>query len=307
MLDRIIRALPLACYRPLRIAAARMPRSSLVRQGCVFVLQRAHHAHRNRLMERLSEVRPFDAPDLRFAPANSMVLETVYWYGIRGYEGMVPRVWRSFASRAQSILEIGGNVGIYTTIGARLSSGRYTVVEPVPEVASHLRKNIAINGITGVEILEAAAVPHERERDVLLNIPSEPNDVPVGSHLIEGTEVSDRSSSKTISVRGVPFRNLAEHRDLIKIDAEGIEAELLVSALDIIKKNKPTMIIEVLPDSENLARLLKDIAISCGYNLWALPEFGHDNPIALNFDQFDSSTPGRFNAKDVLLSTHLPD
>lgn len=104
------------------------------------------------------------------------------------------------------MLEIGGNVGLFTVIGVRVAPGSYTVVEPVPLVAATLRANLARNGLTDVEVLQGAVIPDNNARDVTLNLPAEDWGMPVGAHVI---------------VPGLPIRQLAEGRDLIKIDAEG--------------------------------------------------------------------------------------
>lgn len=301
MLASSLRAVPLACYLPLRLAAARLRRQNMLRKISLGVLQYAHRAHKGRIAERLEEIRPLDAPEISFQAANSMVVEAVYWYGLRGYEGAVPAIWARLCASAQSVLEIGGNVGLYASVGGRAGAPRYTVVEPVPGVAALLRENIRRNQATQVEILEAAAIPDPVPRRVQLSIPMEAHEVPVGSHLVDHVEVAQRRSARLIDVDGVPFRDLIAGRDLVKIDAEGIEAELLSSARDILATTRPTLIVEVLPEAHNLAKVLVDLAQSCGYTLHALPEYGFDGIQRLELAEFTSTLPGRFNAKDVLL------
>jgi FkbM family methyltransferase len=196
-------------------------------------------------------------------------------------------------------------VGLFAVIGGRATAGAYTVVEPVPAIAAILRGNLARNGVDRVEVLEAAAVPGPA-RPVWLNIPDERHALPVGAPLDAGSAVSGRSSRTVLEVRGVPIAELAEGRDLIKIDAEGIEAALLSEIRPMLAARRPTLLIEVLPDSARLGALLREIAVDCGYGIYALPEYGRDDVVAIDPAAFSSASPAGFNAKDVVLSVGPP-
>jgi FkbM family methyltransferase len=200
------------------------------------------------------------------------------------------------------VLEIGGNVGLFTVIGAHASVASYTVVEPVPAVTAVLRDNLARNGLTRVEVLQAAAIPDTVPTEVTLNIPDEGRGVPVGSQLTDGVEVQGRSSASRIRVAGRPFRDLIAGHDLVKIDAEGIEAKLLESARDIILTERPTLLIEILPSATHLAALIADFARAAGYAIYILPEWGADTIFTVTADEFTAALPERFNSKDIVLS-----
>jgi FkbM family methyltransferase len=303
LLDAIARRVPLAVYKPFRIGVVSLRRSSLRRKVCVVVLKLAARAHRGHLAARLPDVRPLDAPQLVFRSVDSMVMDAVYWFGVKGYEGRVADVWVALCSRAGAVLEIGGNVGLFTVIGAHACVAPYTVVEPVPAIAAVLHDNLARNGLTRVEILQAAAIPGTVPTEVTLNIPDEGRSAPVGSHLTEGVEVQGRSSRQRIRVMGRPFRDLIAGRDLVKIDAEGIEAKLLESARDIILAERPTLLIEILPSATQLAALVTEFARAAGYAIHILPEWGSDTVVTVAADAFTAALPARFNSKDIVLST----
>ena len=231
-----------------------------------------------------------------------MVMDAVYWFGVRGYEGQVTALWARLCGHAQSVLEIGGNVGLFTTLGGLACRGRYTVVEPVPAIAGVLRSNLGRNGITGVQVLEVAAVPGSLARDVSLNVPDERRAAPVGAHLTEGVEVSGRSSHQVIQVRGEPFIQLIDGCDLIKIDAEGIEAELLDGAYETLVARRPTLLIEVLPEAIRLGQLLSRLAHDAGYVIYVVPEYGDERIVVVPPAEFTSALPQRHRSKDVVLA-----
>ena len=300
--SRCSRALPLSFYAPLRRGAQYFRRGSVARSACIALLKAADRAHRHHLPSRLTEIRPLDAPGLSFVAVDSMVMDAVYWFGVRGYEGQVTALWARLCRTSRTVLEVGGNVGLFTTLGGLAAPGRYTVVEPVPAVADVLRSNLARNGVTGVQVLAAAAVPGDVARDVFLNIPDERRGAPVGAHLVEGVEVSGRGSHHVLQVRGEPFNRLVDGCDLVKIDAEGIEAELLGGARATILAQRPTLMIEVLPEAVRLGAMLAELARDAGYTIFVVPEYGDERIVAVPHDAFTSAVPQRHRSKDVVLA-----
>ena len=302
MIQSVLRGLPLSAYRPLRQAIHDFPRGHPIRLVATAVLQHAARAHRHHLLNHLTEIRPLDAPHLSFEAVDSMVMDAVHWFGVRGYEGTVPRAWAGLCSASSSILEIGGNVGLFTVIGGSRTAGDYTVVEPVPANAATLRANLARNGLARVELLEAAVVPGKVRHDVVLNLPDEGRAMPVGAHLMEGVEIAERPGKNRITVPGLPMQELATGRDLIKIDAEGIEAALLTDIRPLLVAQRPTLMIEVLPEAAQLGVLLSSLAIEAGYQIHVLPEYGSDRTITVAPASFTSAVPQAYNSKDVVLS-----
>ena len=111
-----------------------------------------------------------------------------------------------------------------------------------------------------------------------------------------------RSSLRVLEVEGIPFRAMMKDSDVIKIDAEGIELELLKSAYDIIVSNRPTMLIEVLPEAVLLAEFIVRIAKELNYTISVIPEYGTGKITAIPPDEFNAGVPGRHRSKDVVLS-----
>lgn len=292
---------PATLFYPERFAATRLRRGHVLRSASVAVLRMANRLSPG-LPASVKEIRPLDMPELRFAPSDSMVMESVYWYGACGYEGILGEVWKALCARSNSILEIGGNVGLFTVIGGMRCSGRYTVVEPLPSVAAMLRENLRRNRIQNVEVLGAAAVPSGEPSMVEISIPDERREMPVGAHLLADVEISGRSESSVLHVQGLPIRSLIEGRDLVKIDAEGIEARLIGAAEDIIARDKPTIVVEVLPEAVKLGEKLRMLAQQYGYRLTVVPAYGSDEPVEILPEDFSSKIVQRHRSKDVVLS-----
>jgi len=283
----------------MRWAVATLPRKSLFRSACVPVLKAI--SHRPELMASLSEVRPLDRRDISFEPTTSWVLEDVYWFGVQGYEGILADIWADLCGRSKSVLEIGGNVGFYSVLGGKTARGAYSVVEPHPQIAEVLRSNLRRNGITRVEVLEGAAIAEPTSRTVCLNIPNEGRSAPTGAFLDANVEIVGRNATHQIEVKGFPVADLFAGRDLVKIDAEGIEHALLRAAMPTIVQTRPTIIVEVLPESTTLAQVLSELALAANYEIQVIPSFGSNEVVSVAAREFNAAVPAKHNSKDVML------
>jgi FkbM family methyltransferase len=253
-------------------------------------------------MKGLAMVRPLDLPQVAYVNSGSMVLRAAYWHGIQGYEGVMADVWIYLCRHARSVLEVGGNVGFFAVLGARESDADYQVFEPVPRIAEQLILNLQLNGLTHVRVVQAAVVASAKSDFVFLNIPVEGDAMPVGAHLTEDTEVFGRTTAQVIKVAARAFPDLVDAVDLIKIDAEGIEATLLESAMATLERKKPTLVIELLPQAVHLAEVLRDLALRCGYSIWIIPGWGSDEIVCVEPERLTAELPQRYNSKDVVLS-----
>ncbi|MGN6799132.1 MAG: FkbM family methyltransferase [Gaiellaceae bacterium] len=138
-----------------------------------------------------------------------------------------------------TLLDVGGNIGLYALLGAKLvgPAGRVHTFEPEQQNAARLRANVALNGFTNVEIFEAAV--YSRPGNVSLNVfDSRFN----AWHSLGRPELPDpEHSGRTVQpreTRDVPAVTLDEHCaahaltgvDLLKIDVEGAEVDVLQGA-----------------------------------------------------------------------------
>ena len=222
-----------------------------------------------------------------------MVIDSIYWFGVQGYEGRMADVWVNLCSTAHSVVEIGANVGLFTVLGGRAARGRYLAVEPIPEIAAVLRRNLARNNLTAsIDVRQAAAIAGSVETPIEISIPDEGRGAPVGAHVTMGSEVADRGSARVISVPGLPFSSLVAQADLIKLDAEGLEVELLGAAAEPIARNRPTIVTEVLPESDRLAALIGTIATARDYTINVIPAYGSDVIVTVPAEQFRAETRG---------------
>jgi FkbM family methyltransferase len=250
----------------------------------------------------VEEVELFDYPGVRLHAADSLVTRMLYWYGGRGYEGAETAWWRHACQRATDVLELGANVGYYTLQGALANpSCRYRAVEPHPESADLVRRNLALNGVENVEVIEAAAVGTRGIDRLELSIPDQDGyATPAGAFVRTGGEGIDHlEAHRTLEVAAVAVQDLIEGVDLLKLDIEGHEAEVLEPIMDVLLDRKPTLFVEV-----RLAEVphLRDIVTRLATNGYAVFAIGDDSLHLVTRDELtDRDRLPRYGSRDLML------
>ena len=221
----------------------------------------------------VSTFRLVDNRDLEFAAVDSQVLEQLYWSGEQGWEPELLPWWRACCRNSRSVLELGTNVGYFAVQGGRAAPGvRYVAVEPHPVSAEACRRHLAINGVTSVELIQAAAVGDPAVSSVSLLVPADQAATPTVAFLSSDTELPADMARDVVAVLDVPavdVRRLLDGVDLIKMDVEGQEHVLLTAIRAYLRESRPTLFVEVLAGTVQLRALLADLCTTDGYRCYA--------------------------------------
>lgn len=221
----------------------------------------------------VSTFRLTDNPDLAFVAAGSQVLDQLYWYGQQGWEPELLPWWRAFCRRSATVLELGANVGYFTVQAAKAAPGiRHVAVEPHPYSFQVCRANLALNAVTSVELVGAAAVTDPQATSVRMLIPEDQQATPTIAFLPSGSELPAAMAGRTTAALDVPavdVRRLMAGADLVKLDVEGQEHELLAAGRDQLRAAHPALFVEVLPGTARLRALLRDLCVEDGYRCFA--------------------------------------
>jgi FkbM family methyltransferase len=221
----------------------------------------------------VSTFRPVDNPDLEFVAAESLVLAQLYWYGEEGWEPELLPWWRRLCRDSGSVLELGANVGYFTVQAARAAPGvRHVAVEPHPYSLQICRANLALNSVTSVELVGAAAVADPTVPTARLLVPADQLATPTVAFLSSDTELPadmTRDATTAFDVPAIDVRELLDGADLVKLDVEGQEHALLAAGLDLLRERRPTVVVEVLPGTGRLRGLLADLCLRDGYRCYA--------------------------------------
>ena len=183
------------------------------------------------------------------------------WLGC--YEPFKMALAAELTRPATVVFDVGANVGIYTLLfGDRVGpAGRVVAFEPAPRNVEYLRKHLALNGTSNVEIVEAAVSNA------------------VGRSSFDDTADSCAGrleSTGALLVRTTTIDHFVQdsglHPSLIKIDVEGAEGDVLRGALKTLNQGRPTILLAT--HSHAVKRTCTDILVACGYDIQELENGG---------------------------------
>ncbi|MCU1261514.1 MAG: methyltransferase FkbM family [Bryobacterales bacterium] len=195
----------------------------------------------------------------------------------RSFERAVRDAITNVLHAGMNVVDIGANIGYYSILAARLIGPEFRVlaVEPQPAVVRKLQQNIALNGITNIEVAQAALSNVEGPMDFFV---PEPGMESHGSLRANGT--FDAREKVTVQARLLD-RLLAERGfdsvGLIKMDAEGAELPIIEGAKELLSSpRRPHIVFESAeinsrPFGYSVFDLLKRIH-EFGYELRQLDE-----------------------------------
>jgi FkbM family methyltransferase len=171
----------------------------------------------------------------------------------------------------QTLYDIGGFVGLYSLAAAHLvgNQGNVVAFEPVPEVASLLRRHLAMNAMDNrVRVFEAAC-GDKTAIGTILSWSIKSTSWASGSsfHNIHPQDELEPSVIPVICIKlddligsGLPVP------DAIKIDVEGAELSVLNGAVKLLENVRPWVFLEVHPFAWPSFGVSKDDLLSFVHN-----------------------------------------
>lgn len=202
------------------------------------------------------------------------VSNQVFWRGWGGYEPETTPLFYRLATAARTTFDIGAHVGFFTVLAAHANpAGAVFAFEPLPTVFQRLQQNVALNHLTNVECLTAAVGDQEGTAE-FFHLGRE---LPSSSGLsLEFMRTIGEVQSLKVSVltldRFVQERGLGRV-DLVKIDTETTEPQVLRGMTEILQRDQPMLICEVLTGA-GAEPLLEQILRPFGYRFYHLTPNG---------------------------------
>lgn len=167
-------------------------------------------------------------------------------------------LFRAMIKPGQTVVDIGANVGFYTLEAARAVGlqGRVIAFEPEPNNCKRIRRNLEANGHRNVTLCQMAV--SERSGRVELFLGSD-----CGIHSL----LRERASGEALEVEMVSLDDYFERHnlapDLIKIDAEGVELQVLRGMQRTLARYPSTAVIcEIYDPSPEVVRRKKTEAVA---------------------------------------------
>jgi FkbM family methyltransferase len=189
---------------------------------------------------------------------------------------------RSFVEPGTWVVDVGANVGFFTTRFARWVSERGRVIAVEPEAANLARLKTALGdqGIADrVEVVAAAATAAAGPVFLAIN-PDHPGD--------------HRLAARGATVPGVTLDGLVAERgwarvSLVKIDVQGAEPAVIAGAREVLRRFRPALYVEL--DDCNL----REFGSSAAALIDTLAEMGY-RPYRCR-----AGTPERVERQDLLV------
>jgi FkbM family methyltransferase len=150
-------------------------------------------------------------------------------------------------------LDIGANIGYYVLLERKIVgvTGKVVAIEPSPIAFNYLRKNLEINKFDNVEIHRLAMAGEVLFVPFIIDEKSNLSRVADGSPNEAGGVTAVPAQTLDSFVEAMRFSKL----DLIRMDVEGYEDIILTNGRAILRRYKPSLLIEVHASKLGPARL----------------------------------------------------
>lgn len=141
-------------------------------------------------------------------------------------------------------VDVGANIGVYTSRLAELvgPTGRVIAVEPVPETFRILADVVSDQGLDQVTLLNAAV--GEETRLVGMDVPRA-----AGFDGYYLAAVAPPSAGLNVLCLSLDALNLPHRVAFVKVDAEGHELPVLRGMSELLRRDGPTLLVEVGSDA----------------------------------------------------------
>ncbi len=181
--------------------------------------------------------------------------------------------------------DIGAGVGFFTLLAARqvTPNGRVVALEPNPETAERLRRNVELNGLQNVEVIERA-VAADNGRAVITSAGT--------ASRLAGAEATGPSAVavSTVSIDRLVDELGGYQPSLVKLDIEGAECEALRGMTETIASAQPKILCETHGTLPRVRALLE----GTGYHTQLLdPEVGGQPTWNVHLLAIPGGTPER--------------
>ena len=196
-----------------------------------------------------------------FSEADDPIVSGLCFRGLDGYEPESIHLFRTFASSAEVIMDIGANTGIYALVAAAENpSSKVYAFEPVPRIYQRLEKNRSLNKASNLQLSQSVIANFNGNTTLYIPI----GKMPTSSSIVKG----HRRAEQKIEVRTTTLDTYVELEnilkvDLMKIDTEATEQWVLEGGIKMIERDRPAIVCEVL--KTDTGRAIQNILDKLGY------------------------------------------
>jgi FkbM family methyltransferase len=154
---------------------------------------------------------------------------------------------KSTIKSGQTVLDIGGHIGLYAVAFGKLvgPSGKVFSFEPTPITNNILRKTVALNGLESTVTVQNEAISKE-EGETVFFISNQNAD--------NSNSLVKYETPKSVHGVKVPLLSIDKFAeklnrkiDFIKIDVEGVELDAVIGAKETLLRDHPLCILALHP------------------------------------------------------------
>jgi FkbM family methyltransferase len=201
-------------------------------------------------------------------------------FAIRGFfDWGISVIANSICEAGDTIIEVGANIGTESLFFSRVvgPTGKVHCFEPLPDNVRILQEQIALNGISNIQLHQAAV--GKQTGQTRFRIPSETMNFGEGHIAHEGLP----ADVTTIEVEVVTLDSLFEQGSirsprLVCMDVQGHEPFVLRGAVRLLSECRPIVILEIEPqflldNGQSPASILEQMQ-SLDYRCWSISKWG---------------------------------
>jgi FkbM family methyltransferase len=210
---------------------------------------------------------------------NQMIQRQLYFWG--SYEKYYCAHWIRFARAANTIFDVGANVGLYSLLAASTNpAAEIHAFEPTAAVIEVLRSNIALNGFRNITANNCGIGKDSGEG--FLRECRGMDDTNEGMNYIAHDSVHPEATDRPVAIVSLDdycVANGIKRIDLLKMDIEGGEYDALSGARKLLEANSiGCLFVEFMgwaaERSNHSTADLKRVLLEAGYLLFRLGKNG---------------------------------
>ncbi|SFC22737.1 FkbM family methyltransferase [Streptomyces aidingensis] len=200
---------------------------------------------------------PHCAPFVVFCGNDEAVALDTLWNGEFRYEPGTLATWAGLAAGSRTVVDVGAHVGYFSLIAA-LAAPEATVhsFEPVDYIHARLAVNQRANNIQNLVRHQAGVSDREGRAEITVRFSA--NLLSTGASLDRLTDTPGSRSVQPIRLVTLDGMFPEGPVDLIKIDVEGHEPRVIAGARELIRRDRPVILMEALRDAA-MEELLADL------------------------------------------------
>ena len=220
---------------------------------------------------------------------------SLYYSGT--FEQRAERIITGALRPGMTAIDIGANIGYHTFRMARAvaPTGRVLAIEPMSRAFAKLQRNLSLNAIDNVELLQVALGDHE----------AGPTQVAFqANYRLDGRVSPGTDTVRLTTLDAVVSESQLRSVDFIKLDVDGYEGKVFRGAAATLATYLPRVFFEITPkalaaNGDDLAALVRQLT-DLGYTFSA-----EDGTPILDLVTFCHRIPGEHSA-NVLATSQQP-